>query len=613
MRGRFGKIGSRSVGREPEMESSWRSVRLIAPYFRRHWPRLACGFLSLMLVDLLQLFIPRIIKWAVDALQKGQATRWMLLKYGLYILAIALVIAVFRFVWRQLILGFSRILEIGLRNRMFSHLLILDRAFFQRTTTGEVMALATNDLSSVQLASGMGVVALVDAVFMGLAAVGFMLYIHPSLTLIAICPMPVLAILTRVLSSRLHHRFKRVQEQFSTMTEFVRSTLVSIRLVKAYNQESFQAERFAQMGETYVRNNLRLAYVYGTLFPVSGFIGNASMLLVVVFGGRLTILGGITAGDFVAFISYLFLMTWPMMAMGWVADLFQRGVTSLSRIEALFKEKPGLTDNTGTVSAEIRMGSMQVKRLTFSYAGSARPTLKGITLDVAPGKLVGIVGRTGAGKTTLCHLLARLYPVPDATLYFDGLDVNGLSLHAVRSAISYVPQDVVLFSDTIAFNISLGRPDASEAEVERAAKAAAIHDEIVAMPEGYLTRTGERGIKLSGGQRQRLAIARALLLDRPIIIIDDGLSAVDMETEHSIIQSIASYLKGRTCIIVSHRVAPLADADEILVMDDGKVVDRGPHEELVTRSAFYRTIYKHQTTVHAGPGLSGDRAPATQK
>ena len=293
--------------------------------------------MALVLVDLLQLFIPRIVKYAVDSLQKGVATPRGLSEYGLYIVLIAIAIAGFRFIWRQLILGFSRIVEIDLRNRMFSHLLTLDKAFFQKTTTGEVMALATNDLSSVQLATGMGVVAFVDAVFMGLAAFGFMLYIHPLLTVIALAPMPILAFLTRTLSSRLHGRFKKVQEQFSVLTEFVRSTLSSIRLVKAYNQEEHQTLRFAQMGETYVRNNLKLAFVYGILFPISGFIGNSSMLLVLVFGGRLTISGTITAGDLVAFISYLFIMTWPMMAMGWVADLFQRGVTSLSRIEAVMK------------------------------------------------------------------------------------------------------------------------------------------------------------------------------------------------------------------------------------------------------------------------------------
>jgi len=588
---------------------------LLRPYFRRNLLRLAGGFSALMLVDLLQLFIPRIVKNAVDLLQKGVATPGGLLDYGVYITLIAFAIAVFRFVWRQLIFGFSRIVEIDLRNRMLSHLLSLDKVYFQKTTTGEAMALATNDLSAVQLGVGMGGVAFVDAVFMGFAAFGFMLYIHPILTLIALAPMPLLAFLTRTLSSRLHGRFKKVQEQFSLLTEFVRSTLSSISLVKAYNQEELQKQRFAQMGQTFVGDNLKLAVVNGTLFPVSGFIGNFSMLLVLVFGGRLTISGTITAGDFVAFISYLFIMTWPMMAMGWVADLFQRGVTSLSRIEALLSEKPVLAERDEmpqgarpgpdpgpgpSLSGEIR-----VENLFFEYPGQAARGLKGIDLHVPRGMLLGIVGRTGAGKTTLCNLLARLFPVPDGSIFFDERDVNSISIKSVRSAIAYVPQDVVLFSDTIAFNIAFGRPHASFEDIERVARAAAINDDIAAMPQGYETRIGERGVKLSGGQRQRIAIARALLLDRPIILIDDGLSAVDMETEHAIILSIASYLKGRTCIIVSHRIAPLADADQIVVMEKGRVVDRGPHMELLERNAFYSSIYRHQTNSYAEGGVTG--------
>ncbi len=594
--------------------SSWHSVKLLKPYFRRHFARLACGFSALMLVDLLQLFIPRIVKNAVDLLQKGGATPRGLLIYGIYITLIAIAIAVFRFVWRQLIFGFSRIVEIDLRNRMFSHLLALDKVFFQRTTSGEVMALATNDLSAVQQATGMGGVAFVDAVFMGFAAFGFMLYIHPLLTVIALAPMPVLVFLTKILSSRLHGRFKKVQEQFSLLTEFVRSTLTSISLVKAYNQEELQTRRFAELGETYVRNNLKLAVVNGMLFPVSGFIGNTSMLLVLVFGGRLTISGAITAGDFVAFISYLFIMTWPMMAMGWVADLFQRGVTSLSRIEALMSEEPSLAEPDETLPrigsgqhagpSDSLRGEIRAKNLSFIYPGQVTPSVKGIDLHVRRGMLLGIVGRTGAGKTTLCNLLARLLPVADGSLFFDDFDVNSISINSVRSAIAYVPQDVVLFSDTIAFNIAFGRPEASRDEIERVARAAAIHDDIAAMPEGYETRIGERGVRLSGGQRQRVAIARALLLDRPIIMIDDGLSAVDTETEHAIIRSIASYLKGRTCIIVSHRVAPLADADEIVVMEKGRIVDRGTHFELIDRNIFYSSIYNYQTNGNAEGGVT---------
>lgn len=592
MNGTPGKTADDGKGR-----SSWKSARLIMPYMKRYAPRVFFGFFTLVVVDFLQLIVPRIIKHAVDALEKGTATRTLLLECAGYILLIALVIGVLRFVWRTLLLGFSRIIETDLRKRLFSHILGLDRVFFQRMPAGEIMALATNDLTSVQLATGMGIVAFVDSVFMGLAALGFMAYINPTMTLIAVLPMPFLAVLTRFISARVHRRFKKVQEQFAVMTEFARSTFSAMRLIKAYNQEEAQSGRFADLGNVYVRDNLRLASVYGVLFPVSVFVGNVSMLLVMYFGGLMTVGNTITAGDFVAFVNYLFLMTWPMMAIGWVADLFQRGLTSLGRIQALFDEKPVLRDvpESETDPSPRLRGNIAVKGLSFSYPDQKHPAVRDVDLDIPEGRFFGIVGRTGSGKTTLCHLLARLYQVEDGTLFFDGRDVNGLPLRTVRSAIAYVPQDITLFSETIAFNISMGKPEATMEEIQIAARAAAIHDEIMAMTEGYETRIGEKGVKLSGGQRQRVAIARALLLDRPIIIIDDGLSAVDMETEHAIIRSIASYLKGKTCIVVSHRVAPLADAQRIVVMEGGRIVERGTHDELMAAGGFYATIYEQQT------------------
>jgi ATP-binding cassette, subfamily B, multidrug efflux pump len=598
VKGRF-SADSPSSANDWQLKNSspWNAVSLIKPYLRRYALRIVMGFIALIAVDFLQLWIPRIIKNAVDDLQQGIATSSGLITYGGYIVLIALAIAMLRFVWRELLLGFSRLLEMHLRNRMMSHVLTLDRAFFQRRTTGDIMALTTNDLSAVQLATGMGLVAAVDALFMGLAAIGFMAYIDWRLTLIAMAPMPFLAVFTRFLASRLHRRFKSVQEQFSTLTEFVRSSFSSIRLVKAYNQEGPQSARFNQLGEAYVRNNLRLAMVNGTLFPLSGMIGNLSLLLVVYFGGRMAIDGAITVGDFVAFITYLFMMTWPMMALGWVADLFQRGVTSLDRINALLLERPGLIAPVKGTTAVAIKGGISIRNLSFAYPYQKQPVLTHISIDIRPGRFIGVVGRTGSGKTTLCQLLARLYPVPDGTIFFDGKDVNRISLEDVRGAIAYVPQEVILFSDSVAFNITMGRKDATREEIEAAAKAAAIHDEIMEMSEGYRTRIGERGVKLSGGQRQRLAIARALLLDRPIIIIDDGLSAVDMETEHAIIRSIASYLKGHTCIIVSHRIAPVVDAEEIVVMDDGRIIERGTHSELLEKSSFYATIYRQQTSL----------------
>lgn len=575
---------------------------LAAPLFKRYRLRILGGLAALLLVDLFQLITPRYIKRAVDGLTDGSATSSLLIHTAGMILLLAAGIAFCRFLWRMLILVFSRLLERDLREQFFGHLLTLDRVFFQRHPPGEIMALATNDLAAVQLACGMGVVALVDAVVMTLAALAFMAYIHPRLTLLAILPMPLLIILTRVLSARLHKRFQKVQERFSTLTEFARSTFASIRLFKSFSQEDAQTARFETLGRSYVNDNLKLAAVQGVLFPVSGMVANASLLVVLLFGGSLTIADEITTGDFVAFISYLFMLTWPMMALGWVANLFQRGVTSLKRINEVMTALPlqGESQKTDHSPNRWLAGPITLNNLSFRYPGQQHETLREISVSFQPGRMYGIVGKTGSGKSTLCHLLARLYPVDRSMLSYDGIDAADLGLAEIRGFLSYVPQDVVVFSDTIAANIAFGKPDANQDAVEAAARAAAIHEEILAMPSAYQTRIGEKGVMLSGGQRQRLALARALLLDRPLLLIDDGLSAVDLETEHAIIESMREYLKGRTCIIVSHRLAPLRDADEIIVMDHGRVAARGSHRELLDNSPYYAAIYRFQTSL-SGP------------
>jgi ATP-binding cassette subfamily B protein len=577
------------------LDYSWKALSLVFPFFRQYRLQLLIGFLSLLAVNGLQLVIPRIIKHAVDGLQKEGVSPETLQQYGIMIVGLAVGIALFRFSWRLLILGFSRHLEKDLRNWLFSHLLTLDRVFFQRSTTGEIMALATNDLAAVQLAGGMGLVAFADALVLSLAALSFMAYIHPGLTLIAIVPMPLLALLTRILSGRLHRYFKKVQEQFSSMTEFVRTSINSIRMIKAYTLEANQTARFDELGSEYVRANLRLAKVQGTLFPVSGLIANTSMLLVLLFGGRLTIQGSITIGDFVAFTSYLFMLTWPMMALGWVTNLFQRGVTSLQRIQNILEERPIIVAPLLPTPCPEKINSISVKHLHFAYPYQPYPVLEDISLEIKKG-ILGIVGKTGSGKTTLCHILARLYPVAENTLFWDGADINTLDPGIVRGNIALVPQDVTVFSETVRANITMGKPEASQEEIEAVARAAAIHTEIISLPEGYDTRIGEKGVKLSGGQRQRIALARALLSDRQIIIVDDGLSAVDIETEHEIIGSIRSFIIDKVCIMVSHRLAPLAQADQILVMDQGKVVALGSHRYLLEKNRFYTTIYEYQTS-----------------
>ncbi len=570
------------------------ALQLVIPLFKKYRLRILVGFLALLAVDLLQLMIPRVIKSAIDSLQFATATPTTLLHHGMLVVGFALGIACCRFGWRYLILGFSRMLERDLRNRMLAKLVRLDRPFFNRRSTGEIMALSSNDLTAVQMACGIGLVSCVDAIMMTTAALAFMAYIHPQLTLIALAPMPILALLTALLTKLLHRRFSRVQEQFSRMTEFARSTLSAIRLIKAYTQEGPQTGYFAKMGQEYVKNNLRLAVVQGALFPFSTLIANTSLLLVVYFGGRLTIGGTISIGDFVAFMTYLFLMTWPMMAIGWVTTLFQRGLTSLDRINQVLMEKPVVQEPLAPLPMPLTNRRISVRNLTFSHtAQDNEPILDGINLEISPGFL-GIVGKTGSGKTTLCQLLARIYPVAGNQLFWDNIDVNRLSLAEVRARIAYVPQDTLLFSDTIGANISFGNPDASQTEIEQAARMAAIHDEIIGFEKGYQARVGERGLLLSGGQRQRITLARALLMDRPVIIIDDGLSAVDTDTEHRIISKFKEWLPGRTCIMASHRVAPIMAADQIVVMEGGRISARGSHHDLLASNRFYQTIYNHQ-------------------
>ena len=569
-------------------------LRLLLPSFKHYAPRLAAGLLALLTVDLLQLAIPRFTRRAVDLLGRGAASQSELAFVAGAIVGLALSVAGGRYVWRSLLLGFSRFLERDLRGDLFSHLLTLDRPFFQKRPVGELMAIASNDLAAVQLAGGMGLVAGADAAFMGLAALASMVYISPSLTMVAVLPMPFLALLTRILSSRLHRRFLRVQEQFSHLTEYARSSVVNIRLLKAYTQLGRANADFDRMGRELMQNNIRLARVQGILTPVSGLVSNASLLLIMAFGGRLVINHTITMGDFVAFIAYLHLLTWPMMAVGWVANLCQRGATSLARFQEVFDNHPVLADPADALPMPTTITTLSGHGLCFTYGDQAAPALGPLDFTIQAGETVGIVGRSGSGKSTLCQILARLQPIPDGMFFVNTIDANRLPLAGLHGCIAYAPQDVLLFSDTIAANIALGNPAATQASIEAAARLCAIHEEILAMPEGYQTTIGERGVMLSGGQRQRIALARAVLLDRPVLIIDDSLSAVDLATEQTIIANLLPHLAGRTAIIVSHRIAPLASAGRILVLDNGRLAAQGRHAELLATSPFYATMYRQQ-------------------
>ncbi len=576
----------------PKIPPALRQIlSLILPICYKHRFRLLPGFIALLGVNVLQLTIPQILKKGIDALSDGTAEPRYLLQLALVICLIGLCATVLRFCWRYLIIGFSRYLERDLRKQIFSHIVRMDGSFYSRHTTGSIMAHGTNDLTAVQLACGMGFVVAVDALVMSIAAIAFMMHINVNLTLLALLPMPILAVTTRYLTGSLHHRFNRVQEQFAGMTEFARSSIASIRFLKAYTLERSQTKRFEKLGQNYAESSIRVAVIQGLLLPISTLVGSVAMLLVLYFGGRLVMLGTISMGDFAAFITYLYMLIWPMMAVGWVVNLLQRGMTSLRRIYLLLSEKSDLP--AATAQCHPKESSFRLDNLSFSYPGSDREILHSINLEITPG-ILGITGPTGCGKTTLCRILARMYPVRDNCLFIGDMDINQLSPESVQGLISFVSQEALLFSNTLRDNIAFGNPDADMELIEKVARAAAIHDEIMAFPQGYSSLVGEKGVTLSGGQRERVALARALLCDRPVIIIDDGLSAVDTGTEQKILDNIAPWLAGKTVLWVSQRVKQLARADRLLVLEQGRINDIGSYDELMIRNSFLREISRSQ-------------------
>jgi ATP-binding cassette subfamily B multidrug efflux pump len=567
--------------------------RLLRHFARYRWAVIA-GVIALLAVDGMQLIIPRIIKSAVDDLTAGGILRAHLVQYGVRIAALALGIAVLRFFWRFLIIGTSRHIEEDLRNEIFSHLQSLSARYFAVAKTGDLMAHATNDLNAVRMACGIGIVAAVDALILGLATVGFMLALNVRLTLLALLPMPVIALFTLRAGRLLHQRFEMVQETFADLTERVRESIAGIRVVKAYAQEDHELERLADVGREYIGKNIRLVRVWGAFFPFNMLLSSMSVVIIIFFGGRQVILGSITTGDLVAFTSYLGILTWPMIAMGWVVNVMQRGAASMGRINRILETPPEIVDGGAAADLSEPRGDIEFRDVTFRYADDLEPALDRVSVRVRPGDTLGVVGRTGSGKSTICNLLLRIYEPSSGEVLVDGRDLRSIRLTALRRMIGYVPQDTFLFSDTVRENIRFGRPDAPEDEVREAARVAGILDEIETFPEGMNTLVGERGVTLSGGQKQRIAIARALLTDPRIVVLDDALSSVDTATEERIQKELKTALLGRTSVIVSHRISSIRQADQIVVLDDGRVIERGTHDELLAHGGLYADIHERQ-------------------
>jgi ATP-binding cassette subfamily B protein len=549
------------------------------------------GLIALLIVDILQLFIPRVIKYVIDDLTLGIISPFGLLLYGLEVLLLALGIGGFRYIWRYFLLGAARRIEKALRDRLFIHLQTLSFSYFSHTKVGDLMAHATNDIEAVRMAMSLGVVFLMDTIILGVLTIFFMIYIHPKLTLFAILPMPLITLITLLFSQAIHHRFEIVQKTFASLTERVREAIAGIRVIKAYVLEEREGKKLSQLSQDYIQKNLNVTKVWGMFFPIILFFSNLSMAIVLYLGGKLTIFQSISTGDFVAFMSYLGLLAWPMMALGWAINVIQRGGASMDRLNRIFAEAPEIFDSSGVIPLGPLKGSIDIRGLTFSPGNGGNPLLRDIHLTVEVGERMVVVGRTGSGKTIFCNLVARILEPPKGYLFFDGIEIHEIPLGVLRTSIGYVPQDIFLFSDTIRENIAFGKLDATDNEIEEAARLAQIYDEITEFPEGLNTVIGEQGITLSGGQRQRIAIARAILMDPPIFILDDSLSSVDIQTEERILEGLEKFLKGKTSILITHRIAPLRRADRIIVLEQGKVAEMGDHNTLLSKGGIYTDLY----------------------
>jgi ATP-binding cassette subfamily B multidrug efflux pump len=585
-------------GDQQPSTSMMNASNLIKPYFIENRVKIMIGLLSLIIVDLLQLFIPRIIKRVVDDLTAFKLDGWQLFSYALLMIGIAVFIGIFRYIWRRCLLGTARRIEEGLRNRLFGHLQCLSAAYFDGVKTGDLMAHATNDIQQIRMATGMGMVALNDAIVLGLAAIGFMAYINVTLTAFVLIPMPLIVVSTRFFSKKMHRRYQTVQAAFSDLTEVIRERFAGIRIIKAHHRQKEEAAQVEAASRNYVDKNIRLVKIIGCFFPMMLLFSNLSLAIVLYLGGRKTIMQDITPGDFVAFLSYLGLLTWPMMALGWVTNLIQRGRASLDRINQILQTVPEIRDAENAVSIKDVQGHIVFENVSFSYDADPDQegiaTLSRIDLDIEPGAVLGVVGPPGCGKSTLLSLIPRLYDIRWGRILIDGHDIRKLKIQNLRSLISFIPQEPFLFAGTIRENITFGDLNMPENRLEKSVRDAALYDTIQSFPDGLETVVGEKGVILSGGQKQRIALARCLLRDNAILMLDDPISQVDLETGTTIIDTIRKMAGRKTIIIVSHRLSAVSYADRIITLDLGRITECGTHRQLMESNKYYAKTYHLQ-------------------
>lgn len=573
-----------------------KSFLTLKDFFIRNKWKYFFGVIALLFVDIIQLIIPQIIRAFTNLLQNNKLTASQTLKFAFYLLLTGIGIGLGRFLWRILIQVTSRKLEYHLRNKLFNHLQTLSSNYFNNHKTGDLMAHATNDINAVRMALGPGVVMMTDAIFITITAITFMIRTaNLKLTLLALIPLPFLSFIVLKFGTMLHNRYKNVQESFSDLTDNVQENFAGVRVVKSFVQENSEIEKFSKSNKHNFNMKLRLVRIMGLFFPLIQFISAISFLIVIWYGGTLVINGDITLGDFIAFNLYMDLLVWPMMAIGRVINILQMGSASMERINVILDEKPEIYDDENITDKSNIEGSVEFKNVSFKYDNSNEYALKNINFKIPKGKTLAIVGRTGSGKTTLVNLLLRLYNINEGDILVDGVELPKISLETLRENIGYVPQDNFLFSTTIKNNIALAfEKEISAEKVEEAAKIAQVYENIMEFPDKFETILGERGVTLSGGQKQRTSITRAIVKDPSILILDDSLSAVDTHTEEKILDGLDSIMKSRTTILIAHRISTVKNADEIIVLDEGEIIERGTHEELIAINGLYNDLYEKQ-------------------
>src|ERR1700687_842583 len=592
-----------------------KNLRPLVPYLKRHRGGLLWGGLCVLCNNGIWILFPQVLRRAVNDLHAG-VTRQKLLPYALLVIAIALIKGIFQFLTRWVVIGISRDIEFDLRNDLFKHLERLSYSYYQRNRTGDIMARATNDLNAVRMLLGPAIMYSANTIVFTAGALAFMLAISPKLTLYAFLPLPIASIVIQTFGRRIHERFERIQAMFSDISARAQENFSGARLIRAYVRKDAEIRAFEKENQEYIRRSLRLVRLMGMLWPTLELMLGCAVVLVLWLGGRgviyrlsrvslgsnlgnshpaitttLSLSGSMSVGQFVSFSTYMMQLTWPIIALGWVLTIFQRGSASLSRINEIMHEQPEIQDAPDAQDREIT-GEIEFRGLNFSYDG--KPVLHNVNLRVPEGSSLAIVGPTGSGKTTLVSLIPRIYDAEHGMVLIDGRPIREYQLASLRKNIGFVPQETFLFSDRIRENIALGVDSATHREIHDAADAANIAADIETFPEGYDTMVGERGITLSGGQKQRTAIARALIRNPKILILDDALSSVDTHTEDKILNHLRDVMRGRTTIFISHRVSTVRNADRIAVLHGGRIVELGTHDELLALNGYYCDLYNKQ-------------------